>query len=57
MDQVREIADMEPTPQQMRTFADGGAKLRIVSAKFLHKELQSRFARCVPTLLLHPATR
>ncbi|EGZ16889.1 hypothetical protein PHYSODRAFT_314481 [Phytophthora sojae] len=53
MDQVREIADMEPTPlslQQMRTFADGGAKLRIVSAKFLHKELQSRFARAIVEL-------
>jgi hypothetical protein len=48
MDQVREIADQEPTPlslQQMRSFAYGDAKLRIVSAKFLHKELQSRFAR------------
>lgn len=48
MDQVRQIADTEPTPlslQQMRTFSDGGAKLRIVSAKFLHNELQSRFAR------------
>ncbi|ETL92434.1 hypothetical protein F442_09529 [Phytophthora nicotianae P10297] len=53
MDQVREIADTEPTPlslQQMRSFADGGAKLHIVSAKFLHKELQSRFARAIVEL-------
>ncbi|KAL4157758.1 hypothetical protein PRNP1_003543 [Phytophthora ramorum] len=53
MDQVREIADTEPTPlslQQMRSFSDGGAKLRIVSAKFLHKELQSRFARAIVEL-------
>ncbi|CAI5745134.1 unnamed protein product [Peronospora destructor] len=48
MDQVRQIAETEPTPlslQQMRSFSDGCAKLRLVSAKFLHKELQSRFAQ------------
>ncbi|KAF4319610.1 hypothetical protein BBO99_00005944 [Phytophthora kernoviae] len=53
MDQVRELADNEPTPlslQQMRTFADGGAKLRLVSANFLHKELQARFARAIVEL-------
>ncbi|CAH0479244.1 unnamed protein product [Peronospora belbahrii] len=53
MDQVRDIADTEPTPlslQQMRSFSDGCAKLRIVSAKFLHKELQSRFARAIMEL-------
>ncbi|CAH0490383.1 unnamed protein product [Peronospora farinosa] len=50
MDQVRQIAETEPTPlslQQMRSFSDGCAKLRLVSAKFLHKELQSRFARAI----------
>ncbi|KAL7694465.1 putative PDK/BCKDK protein kinase [Plasmopara halstedii] len=50
MDQVREIATNDPTPlslQQMRSFSDGGAKLHLVSAKFLHKELQSRFARAI----------
>ncbi|EEY61210.1 pyruvate dehydrogenase [lipoamide] kinase, putative [Phytophthora infestans T30-4] len=29
----------------MRTFADGSMKLRLISAKFAHKELQSRYAR------------
>ncbi|KAI9913843.1 hypothetical protein PsorP6_005792 [Peronosclerospora sorghi] len=50
MDIVRQIAIVEPTPlslQQMRSFSDGCTKLRIVSAKFLHKELQSRFARAI----------
>jgi pyruvate dehydrogenase kinase 2/3/4 len=50
MEQVRELAMEAPTPltlQQMRSFADAGNKLRIVSAKFLHKELQSRFARAI----------
>ncbi|RLN44004.1 hypothetical protein BBJ28_00009728 [Nothophytophthora sp. Chile5] len=49
MDLVREIAATDPTPmslRQMRTFADGDMKLHVLSAKFLHKELQSRFARC-----------
>ncbi|CAI5718554.1 unnamed protein product [Hyaloperonospora brassicae] len=53
MHQVRQMADTEPTPlslQQMRSFSDGCAKLRIVSAKFLHKELQSRFARAIMEL-------
>ncbi|KAL3656881.1 [Pyruvate dehydrogenase (acetyl-transferring)] kinase isozyme 2 [Phytophthora oleae] len=53
MDQVREIAVTEPIPlslRQMRTFADGGAKVRVASAKFLHKELQSRFARAIVEL-------
>lgn len=48
MDQVREIAATEPRPlslRQMRTFADAGAKVRLMSAQFLHQELQSRFAR------------
>ncbi|KAL3656880.1 hypothetical protein V7S43_018220 [Phytophthora oleae] len=50
MDEVREIADHDPTPmslQQMRTFADGSMKLHILSAKFVHKELQSRYARAI----------
>ncbi|RLN63713.1 hypothetical protein BBJ29_005648 [Phytophthora kernoviae] len=53
MDQVREIANHDPTPislQQMRTFADGNKKLHLVSAKFLHKELQSRYARAIMEL-------
>uniref|UniRef100_H3GK05 Protein-serine/threonine kinase n=1 Tax=Phytophthora ramorum TaxID=164328 RepID=H3GK05_PHYRM len=53
MDEVREIADKDPTPmslQQMRTFADGSMKLHIVSAKFVHKELQSRYARAIMEL-------
>ncbi|KAG3025257.1 hypothetical protein JG687_00007197 [Phytophthora cactorum] len=53
MDEVREIAHNDPTPmslQQMRTFADGSMKLRLVSAKFVHKELQSRYARAIMEL-------
>ncbi|POM73018.1 Hypothetical protein PHPALM_10178, partial [Phytophthora palmivora] len=53
MDEVREIADNDPTPmslQQMRTFADGSVKLHILSAKFVHKELQSRYARAIMEL-------
>ncbi|KAE9022967.1 hypothetical protein PR003_g12230 [Phytophthora rubi] len=53
MDEVREIADKEPTPmslQQMRTFADGSMKLHVLSAKFVHKELQSRYARAIMEL-------
>ncbi|KAG1686525.1 hypothetical protein DVH05_006491 [Phytophthora capsici] len=53
MDQVREIAVTEPIPlslRQMHIFADGGAKVRVASAKFLHKELQSRFARAIVEL-------
>ncbi|KAG7389566.1 [Pyruvate dehydrogenase (acetyl-transferring)] kinase isozyme 4 [Phytophthora pseudosyringae] len=53
MDEVREIAGNDPTPmslQQMRTFADGSMKLHIVSAKFVHKELQSRYARAIMEL-------
>ncbi|KAG7396196.1 [Pyruvate dehydrogenase (acetyl-transferring)] kinase isozyme 4 [Phytophthora boehmeriae] len=53
MDQVREIATHDPTPmslQQMRTFADKNEKLHLVSAKFLHKELQSRYARAIMEL-------
>ncbi|TDH66710.1 hypothetical protein CCR75_006571 [Bremia lactucae] len=53
MEKARDIAAQEPTPlslQQMRSFADGGAKIHIISAKFLHKELQSRFARAIVEL-------
>ncbi|ETI45915.1 hypothetical protein F443_09625 [Phytophthora nicotianae P1569] len=53
MDEVREIAHNDPTPmslQQMRTFADGSTKLRLVAAKFVHKELQSRYARAIMEL-------
>ncbi|KAI9987439.1 hypothetical protein PInf_023478 [Phytophthora infestans] len=53
MDEVCEIAHNDPTPttlQQMRTFADGSMKLRLISAKFAHKELQSRYARAVMEL-------
>lgn len=50
MHKIREIGATEPTPlslQQMKVFADGGPRLRLVSAAFLHKELQLRFSRCV----------
>jgi pyruvate dehydrogenase kinase 2/3/4 len=48
MSEIREIAATSPTPmtlQQMKTFADGTNKTRLISANFLHKELQIRFAR------------
>ncbi|RLN44005.1 hypothetical protein BBJ28_00009727 [Nothophytophthora sp. Chile5] len=56
MEQVRQLAAAEPTPlslRQMRSFADGDATLRILSAKFLHKELQARFARYASPLELY----
>lgn len=48
MDEVRELAAHQPTPlslRQMKSFAAAGDKLRLVSASFLHNELQIRFAR------------
>lgn len=48
MADVRALAAQQPRPlslQQMKSFADAGDKLRLVSAKFLHAELQVRFAR------------
>ncbi|OWY90399.1 Pyruvate dehydrogenase [Phytophthora megakarya] len=57
MDEVREIADNDPTPmslRQMRTFADGSKKLHVLSAKFVHKELQSRYARAIMELSALP---
>ncbi|DAZ98652.1 TPA: hypothetical protein N0F65_000847 [Lagenidium giganteum] len=57
-EQIRDIAQTPPTPlslQQMKSFADSGNKLRLVSAAFLHKELQIRFARAIMELSELPA--
>lgn len=48
MEDIKELAENQPTPlslRQMKSFAAAGDKLRLVSASFLHKELQIRFAR------------
>lgn len=53
MEEIREIAQTQPTPmtlQQMKTFADGSSKMRLMAACFLHKELQIRFARAIVEL-------
>ncbi|TYZ57597.1 hypothetical protein PybrP1_003937, partial [[Pythium] brassicae (nom. inval.)] len=53
MDDIRALAAHSPRPlslQQMKSFADAGDKLRLVSAKFLHAELQVRFARAIMEL-------
>lgn len=55
MDEIRALAAHSPRPlslQQMKSFAAAGDKLRLVSAKFLHAELQVRFARYVRLSLL-----
>lgn len=58
MEEIREIAQTPPTPlslQQMKLFADGSKKMRLIAGSFLHKELQIRFARWVS--IRDPCTR
>uniref|UniRef100_K3X8C8 Protein-serine/threonine kinase n=1 Tax=Globisporangium ultimum (strain ATCC 200006 / CBS 805.95 / DAOM BR144) TaxID=431595 RepID=K3X8C8_GLOUD len=53
MDEIKELAQNQPTPlslRQMKTYAAADDKLRLVSASFLHKELQIRFARAIVEL-------
>ncbi|GLD98481.1 hypothetical protein PINS_up007178 [Pythium insidiosum] len=53
MDEIREMARTPPTPmslQQMKIFADGTHKTRLIAASFLHKELPIRFAHAITQL-------
>lgn len=53
LEDIRKMAETPPTPltlQQMKSFADSGTKLRLVSSQFLHNELQIRFARAIVEL-------
>ncbi|KAF0728751.1 hypothetical protein Ae201684_013495 [Aphanomyces euteiches] len=53
LENIKAVAKESPTPltlQQMKTFASNGTELRLKSAFFLHKELQTRFSRAIVEL-------
>ena len=51
--EIEALSQNQPTPltlQQMKSFAGMGHDIRLVSAQFLHRELQTRYARALVDL-------